>query len=106
MTYPPQPEPFAEALAEAAQTAAMAYRLMMTINDAVRRATQRRLTGKEEELGEDAAKMTPGWSAGQLRGVIGDNVLAVLMDGADWPLMARQPVGVQQAGVDLGVFLP
>ncbi|WP_371594545.1 hypothetical protein [Streptomyces virginiae] len=36
MTYPPQPEPFAEA----AQTAAMAYRLVMTINDAVRRATR------------------------------------------------------------------
>lgn len=57
MTYPPQPEPFAEGLGGAAQTAAMAYRLVMTIADAVRRATQKRLTGKEEELGEDADKM-------------------------------------------------
>ncbi|MEU4730729.1 hypothetical protein [Streptomyces sp. NPDC023588] len=106
MTYPPQPEPFAEALGEAAQTAAMAYRLVMTINDAVRRATQKRLTGREEELSEDASKMAPGWSADQLRGVIGDDILTVLMEGADWPVMARQLVGLQQAGVDLGVFLP
>ncbi|MET9470218.1 hypothetical protein ABZY44_36585 [Streptomyces sp. NPDC006544] len=106
MTYPPQPEPFAEALGEAAQTAAMAYRLMMTITDAVRRAVQKRLTGKEEELGEDAAKMAPGWSADQLRGVLGDDILAELMQGEDWPVMARQLVGLQQAGVDLGTFLP
>ncbi|MFJ7272817.1 hypothetical protein ACIQV3_40405 [Streptomyces sp. NPDC099050] len=106
MSYPPQPEPFAEALGEAAQTAAMAYRLMMTITDAVRRATQKRLTGKEEELGEDAEKMAPGWSADQLRGVLGDDVLAELMRGEDWPVMARQLVGLQQAGVDLGTFLP
>ncbi|MFF9011065.1 hypothetical protein ACF087_35490 [Streptomyces goshikiensis] len=106
MTYPPQPEPFAEALGEAAQTAAMAYRLVMTITDAVRRATQKRLTGKEEELSEDASKMAPGWSADQLRGVMGDDILAVLMEGADWPVMARQLVGLQQAGVDLSTFLP
>nr|WSX47525.1 hypothetical protein OG409_00075 [Streptomyces sp. NBC_00974]WSX54331.1 hypothetical protein OG409_38835 [Streptomyces sp. NBC_00974] len=106
MSYPPQPEPFSEALGEAAQTAAMAYRLMMTITDAVRRATQKRLTGKEEELSEDAEKMAPGWSADQLRGVLGDDILAELMQGADWPMMARQLVGLQQAGVDLGTFLP
>ncbi|MFI5642371.1 hypothetical protein ACIA8H_33870 [Streptomyces goshikiensis] len=35
----------------------------MTINDAVRRATQKRITGKEEELSEDASKMAPGWAA-------------------------------------------
>ncbi|MEU3721489.1 hypothetical protein [Streptomyces sp. NPDC031705] len=81
MTYPPQPEPFAEALGEAAQTAAMAYRLVMTINDAVRRATQKRITGREEELSEDASKKAPDWSADQLRGVIGDDILAVLMEG-------------------------
>lgn len=28
------------------------------------------------------------------------------MEGADWPVMARQLVGLQQAGVDLGTFLP
>ncbi|WP_445270766.1 hypothetical protein [Streptomyces sp. DSM 41634] len=104
--YPPLPEPFAEALGEAAQTAAMAYRLVMTISDAVRRAAQKRLTGREGELGEDAEKMAPGWSAGQLRGHLGDDILAVLMQDTDWPQMARQLVGLQQAGVDLSVFLP
>ncbi|MFJ1869463.1 hypothetical protein ACIOD1_33245 [Streptomyces sp. NPDC088097] len=70
------------------------------------RATQKRLTGKEEELGEDAEKMAPGWSVDQLRGVLGEDILAELMQGADWPVMARQLVGLQQAGVDLGTFLP
>ncbi|MGW1521585.1 hypothetical protein [Streptomyces sp. NPDC002287] len=106
MTYPPQPEPFAESLAEAAQSAAMAYRLVMAIADAVRRATQKRLTGKEEELSQDAATMAPGWSADQLRGVLGDDVLDELMQGADWPHLGRQLVGLQQAGVDLATFLP
>nr|WP_324290857.1 hypothetical protein [Streptomyces sp. H27-S2] len=50
--------------------------------------------------------MAPGWSANQLRGVLGEDVRAELMAGADWPVMARQLVGLQQAGVDLGVFLP
>ncbi|MFD6969299.1 hypothetical protein [Streptomyces sp. NPDC059979] len=72
----------------------MACRLVMAISDAVRRATQKRLTGREEELGEDAEKMVPGWSAGQLRGHLGDDVLAVLMQGADWPQRARQLVGL------------
>lgn len=84
----------------------MAYRLVMTITDAIRRATQNRLTGKEEELGEDAEKMAPGWTADQLRGVIGDDILAELMQGADWPQLSRQLVGLQQAGVDLGTLLP
>ncbi|MFD5880085.1 hypothetical protein ACFWHN_15445, partial [Streptomyces yangpuensis] len=104
--YPPLPEPFAEALGEAAHTAAMAYRLVLAISDAVRRAAQKRLTGREEELGEDAGKMAPGWSADQLRGHLGDDILAVLMQDTDWPRMACQLVGLQQAGVDLGVFLP
>ncbi|MER6319278.1 hypothetical protein ABT237_36820 [Streptomyces sp. NPDC001581] len=78
---------------------------MNSPSTAVRRAAQRRLTGREEELGEDAEKMAPGWSAGQLRGHLGDDILAVLMQGADWPRMARQLVGLQQAGVGLAVFL-
>ncbi|WP_051781852.1 MULTISPECIES: hypothetical protein [unclassified Streptomyces] len=78
----------------------------MTITDAVRRAARKRITGKEEELGEDAERMAPGWSADQLRGVIGDDILAELMQGADWPQPARRLVGLQRAGVDLGTFLP
>ncbi|WP_053703355.1 hypothetical protein [Streptomyces sp. WM6368] len=50
--------------------------------------------------------MSPGSSADQLRGHLGDDVLAVLMQGVDCPQMARQLVGLQQAGVDLSVFLP
>ncbi|WP_328923620.1 hypothetical protein OG429_02600 [Streptomyces sp. NBC_00190] len=81
----PQPlvEPFSEALREAAQTAAMAFPLMMTVTDAVRHATQKRLNGKEEELGEDAEKVVPGWSADQLRGTLDADVLTELMKGAD-----------------------
>ncbi|MFF3432435.1 hypothetical protein [Streptomyces sp. NPDC002602] len=106
MSYPSRLEPFSEALGEAAQTAAMAYRLVMTVTDAVRRATQNRITGREEELGEDAEAMAPGWSADQLRGVLGEDILAELMQGAGWPQLARRLVGLQQAGVDLGTFLP
>ncbi|MER7734832.1 hypothetical protein ABTX80_28450 [Streptomyces erythrochromogenes] len=84
----------------------MAYRLVPAISDAVRRAAQKRLTGREEELGEDAEKMVPGWSVDQLRGHLSDDSLAVLMQDADWPQMARQFVGLQQAGVDLSAFLP
>ncbi|MFF7300593.1 hypothetical protein [Streptomyces sp. NPDC008265] len=50
--------------------------------------------------------MAPGWSADQLRGHLGDDILAVLMQGTDWPQLARQLVGLQQAGVDLGTLLP
>ncbi|WP_329094717.1 hypothetical protein [Streptomyces sp. NBC_01439] len=100
MTYPPQPEPFSEALGEAAHTAVMAYRLVLTISAAVRRAAQKRLTGREEELGEDAGKMAPGWSADQLRGHLGDDVMAVLMRDTDWPQMARHLVGTLQNVAD------
>ncbi|MEV7594088.1 hypothetical protein AB0O42_27870 [Streptomyces sp. NPDC089922] len=78
----------------------------MTINDAIRRVTQKRLTGKEEELGEVAERMVPGWSESWLRGHLGDDILAVLMEGVDWPQLSRRLVGLQQAGVDPGTFLP
>ncbi|MFF4424732.1 hypothetical protein ACFY04_28830 [Streptomyces sp. NPDC001549] len=51
-----------------------------------------------------AGAMVPGWSAEQLRGHLGDDVLAVLMQGADWPQLACRLVGLQQAGVDLAGF--
>ncbi|MEV6683435.1 hypothetical protein AB0N09_42300 [Streptomyces erythrochromogenes] len=63
--YPPLPEPFSEALGEAAHTAAMAYRLVLSVSVAVRRAARNRLIGREEQLGEDAERMAPGWSADQ-----------------------------------------
>ncbi|MFI2470995.1 hypothetical protein ACH475_32240 [Streptomyces globisporus] len=108
MTTPAAPpgEPFSEALSEAAQAAAMSVRLILTIADAVRRAAQKHHDGKEKELGPDAEELAEGWSAEQLRTVLPEGILNGLMAGADWPVMARHLASLQQAGVDLGVFLP
>ncbi|MFJ9924287.1 hypothetical protein ACIRSF_33940 [Streptomyces rubiginosohelvolus] len=107
MTTPaPLGEPLSEALSEAAQAAAMSVRLILTIADAVRRAAQKHHQGKEKELGPDAEELAEGWSAEQLRTVLPEGILNGLMAGADWPLMARHLTSLQQAGVDLGVFLP
>lgn len=48
----------------------------------------------------------PGPPADQLCGVLGDGILAELMEGADWQVRARRLDGLQQAGADLGAFLP
>ncbi|MFF0449986.1 helix-turn-helix domain-containing protein [Streptomyces sp. NPDC004609] len=71
MTSPaPLGEPFAEASTEAAQSAAMAVRLILTVTDVVRRAARRHRLGKDTEdgpgLGEDATKPAPGWAAATL----------------------------------------
>ncbi|MFD4130140.1 hypothetical protein ACFXKK_23360 [Streptomyces globisporus] len=84
----------------------MSVRLILTIADAVRRAAQKHHQGKEKELGADAEEVAGGWSAEQLRTVLPEGALIGLMAGADWPLMARHLTSLQQAGVDLGVFLP
>ncbi|MFD5142879.1 hypothetical protein [Streptomyces sp. NPDC058401] len=102
----PVGEPLSEAVAEAAQSATIAMRLFFTIADAVRRAAQKARQGKEDELGEDAAKLAPGWAGAQLRPVLDAGVLGDLMAGADWPQMARQLVSLQQAGVGVTAFLP
>ncbi|MFJ2851224.1 hypothetical protein [Streptomyces rubiginosohelvolus] len=102
----PLGEPLSEALSEAAQAAAMSVRLILTIADAVRRAAQKHHQGEEKELGPDAEELAEGWSAEQLRTVLPEGILNGLMAGADWPLMARHLTSLQQAGVDLGVFLP
>ncbi|MEW2174474.1 hypothetical protein AB0935_31840 [Streptomyces sp. NPDC007027] len=108
MTTPAAPpgEPLSEALSEAAQAAAMSVRLILTIADAVRRAAQKHHQGEEKELGPDAEELAEGWSAEQLRTVLPEGILNGLMAGGDWPLMARHLTSLQQAGVDLGVFLP
>ncbi|MFD7380911.1 hypothetical protein [Streptomyces anulatus] len=99
-------EPFSEALSEAAQAAAMSVRLILTIADAVRRASQKHHHGQEQELGPDAENLAEGWSAEQLRTVLPEGALHDLMADANWPVMARQLAGLQHAGVDLTAFLP
>ncbi|MFJ3928540.1 hypothetical protein [Streptomyces sp. NPDC090022] len=103
---PPAVDPFAESMAEAAQSAAAAFRLMLTISDAVRRAAQKLRAGEEEELAAGEEKLAPGWAADALRPLLDEGVLADLMSGADWPAMAGQMVLLQRAGVDLTTFLP
>ncbi|MER7763820.1 hypothetical protein [Streptomyces sp. NPDC097619] len=99
-------DPFAEALAEAAQTAVAAFRLMLTISDAVRRAAQKLRTGREEDLADEEARLAPGWAEHALRPVLDPRVLTSLVAGADWPALAGQLVLLQKAGVDLATFLP
>ncbi|WP_406187348.1 hypothetical protein [Streptomyces sp. NBC_01006] len=101
----PAIDPFAESMAEAAQSAAAAFPLMLTISDAVRRAAQKLHQG-EEELAEGEEKLAPGWAADALRPLLDRGVLAGLMAGEDWPRMAGQMVLLQRAGVDLTTFLP
>ncbi|MFE1788052.1 hypothetical protein ACFW7J_06580 [Streptomyces sp. NPDC059525] len=60
-------DPFAESVAEAAQTAAAAFRLLLTISDAVRRAAQKHRQGQEDDLTEQEEKLAPGWAADALR---------------------------------------
>ncbi|MEU6315688.1 hypothetical protein [Streptomyces sp. NPDC047014] len=107
-TPPPVPaaDPFAEALAEAAQTATAAFRLMLTVSDAVRRAAQKTRKSEEETLTEPEEKLAPGWAADALRPLLGPGVLEGLTAGPDWPAMAGQLVLLQKAGVDLSTFLP
>ncbi|MFF2521472.1 hypothetical protein [Streptomyces liangshanensis] len=99
-------EPFSEALSEAAQAAAMSVRLLLTVTDAVRRAAQRHHHGRESDPGQETEAGAPARAAEELRAVLPGNVLAGLMAGEDWPVMARQLAGLQHAGVDLAVFLP
>ncbi|MFF3265324.1 hypothetical protein ACFYWO_39950 [Streptomyces sp. NPDC002932] len=104
-TAPPG-EPFAEALPEAVQAAAMSIRLVMAIADAVRRAAQKHHQGEERDPVQETEQLAPGFCADQLRAVLPQDVLGDLMAGADWPVMARQLVGLKQAGVDLATFVP
>ncbi|MEV7541222.1 hypothetical protein [Streptomyces sp. NPDC089915] len=89
-----------------AQTAAIAFRLMLTISDAVRRAAQKLRQGQEEELAEAEEKLAPGWAADALRPLLDRGVLEGLMADPGWPAMAGQLVLLQKAGVDLSAFLP
>ncbi|MFJ8212046.1 hypothetical protein [Streptomyces sp. NPDC096033] len=99
-------DPFAESMAEAAQTAAAAFRLLLTISDAVRRAAQKQRHGQEENRTEQEEKLAPGWAAEALRPPLDPRVLEGLMADPSWPAMAGQLVLLRNAGVDLATFLP
>ncbi|MFJ3608790.1 hypothetical protein ACIPVA_39110, partial [Streptomyces anulatus] len=100
-------EPFSEALSEAAQAAAMSVRLILTIADAVRRASQKHHHGEEQELSEDFGQVAESWwSADEFGKHLPASLLDHLTAGEDWPVMARQLMSLSRAGVDLATFLP
>lgn len=102
-----QGEPFSEALSEAAQAAAMSVRLILTIADAVRRASQKHHHGQEQELDQDLGQVAKSWwSADELGKHLPASLLDHLMASEDWPVMARQLTSLSHAGVDLTTFLP
>ncbi|KPL26257.1 hypothetical protein JI76_38175 (plasmid) [Streptomyces anulatus] len=100
-------EPFSEALSEAAQAAAMSVRLILTIADAVRRASQKHHHGEEQDLPEDLGQVAESWwSADELGKHVPASLLDHLTASEDWPVMARQLMSLSRAGVDLTTFLP
>ncbi|MDX3486843.1 hypothetical protein [Streptomyces sp. ID05-18] len=100
-------EPFSEALSEAAQAAGMSVRLILTIADAVRRASQKHHHGEEQELTEDIGQVAESWwSADELGKHLPASLLTHLTGSPDWPVMARQLMSLSRAGVDLATFLP
>ncbi|MGW7095479.1 hypothetical protein [Streptomyces sp. NPDC054874] len=102
-----QGEPFSEALSEAAQAAAMSIRLILTIADAVRRASQKHHHGQEQELTQDFGQVAESWwSADELGKHLPTSLLDHLTASEDWPVMSRQLMSLSRAGVDLTTFLP
>ncbi|MFJ9891609.1 hypothetical protein ACIQRW_37990 [Streptomyces sp. NPDC091287] len=100
-------EPFSEALSEAAQAAAMSVRLILTIADAVRRASQKHHHGQEQELTQDFGQVAESWwSADELGKHLPASLLDHLTASEDWPVMSRQLISLSRAGVDLTTFLP
>ncbi|MFD7417882.1 hypothetical protein [Kitasatospora purpeofusca] len=100
-------EPFSEALSEAAQAAGMSVRLILTIADAVRRASQKHHHGEDQELDQDLGQVAESWwSADELGKYLPASLLDHLTAGEDWPVMARQLMSLSRAGVDLTTFLP
>ncbi|MEU3703573.1 hypothetical protein AB0E82_14890 [Streptomyces anulatus] len=97
-------EPFSEALSEAA---AMSVRLILTIADAVRRASQKHHHGEEQELDQDFGQVAESWwSADELGKHLPESLLTHLTTSEDWPVMARRLMSLSRAGVDLTTFLP
>ncbi|MEU7260605.1 hypothetical protein AB0B21_33065 [Streptomyces rimosus] len=98
-----QREPFAEAAAEAVQTAVMAMRLIMAIADAVRRHQQRQ-QGREEE--PPPAREAMAEAAKGIKQLLPPDLSAALTAAADWPQFAQQLMALHRAGVDVAALLP
>ncbi|MFF0450887.1 hypothetical protein ACFYT4_31660 [Streptomyces sp. NPDC004609] len=83
----------------------MAVRLILTVTDAVRRAARRHHCGTDTDdepgLGEDAAKLAPGWAADTLRTTLPGDILTDLTASPAWPQLAGQLAALQHAGVDM-----
>ncbi|MFJ1782326.1 hypothetical protein ACIOKA_37095 [Streptomyces anulatus] len=100
-------EPLSEGLSEVAQAAGMSVRLILTVADVVRRASQRHHHGEEQELPEDFGQVAESWwSAGELGKHLPASFLTHLAGSPDWPVMARRLMSLGRAGVELTTFLP
>nr|AAD46519.1 putative antibiotic production activating factor [Streptomyces griseus] len=85
----------------------MSVRLILTIADAVRRASQKHHHGQEHDLPDDIGQMAQSWwSADELGKHLPGSLLDHLTNTPDWPVTARQLVSLSRAGVDLTQFLP
>ncbi|WP_431984705.1 hypothetical protein [Streptomyces qinglanensis] len=101
---PQQGEEFAEAVGEAVQTATMAFKLMTAIADAVRRKAEQRRDSKGRPLPPKGKAVSD--AAGDLRGVLPEDLLKAVTSDGDWPRMAQQLTALRAAGVDMESFLP
>ncbi|MEW1926424.1 hypothetical protein [Streptomyces sp. NPDC088360] len=98
----PERDPYSEALGEAVQTAVMAVRLLTAIADAVAEAAEKRAQKTRPPLTREAVTTAED----KVREILPTDLTTALLGAGDWPQMARQLAGLQQAGVDLGDLLP
>ncbi|MEU4038665.1 hypothetical protein [Streptomyces collinus] len=99
----PSGDPFTDASVEAAQIVSMAVRLTMAIAEAARRRAQQQ-AGVQDAVPpvEDAVPAAQE----ALTRLLPPDLSDLLLKGADWPQMAQQLMALQQAGVDLALFVP
>ncbi|WP_345695738.1 hypothetical protein [Kitasatospora terrestris] len=96
-------DPFAEAVGDAVETAAMAVRLLLSVADAVRLAAEARA---HRSTPSSPAAQAVAEAAGDLRAHLPPDIVTALVRGAEWPRTAQQLVALRGAGVDLETFLP
>ncbi|MFF0891475.1 hypothetical protein [Streptomyces sp. NPDC003456] len=96
-------EAFIQAAAEAVEVSTKAVRLILAIADAVRRQQQKKAE-QEEELAD--AEGSAIEAAAEVKRHFPEDIRTALLEGADWPQLAQQLVGLKCAGVDLETMLP